>query len=250
MSDSLSNGFLPQHARHIKPNLDATAFELFNRAVVITESSLWAMSTRNAGTLINTTLQVSNFGDADLVGSMVTWKVETVLGERVCHAEPAAIHTPVPVGANTQVGQAVCTLPRPKPGAPPVAVTLSAFILKPDGAVVAQNHWPNMLTVFPDFSLGPSPTPIYTGDAQSASSCPYSDCKPLPAGGAAKAGAVVFATEVSTDVAAAAQQGATVVLMASADAFTTASNAFDMSVWNCKRQNTSAVVNLQPISSA
>ena len=123
MSDSLSNGFLPQHARHIKPNLDATAIKLFNRAVVITESSLWAMSTRNAGgTLtINTTLQVSNFGDADLVGSMVTWKVETVLGERVCHVEPAAIHTPVPVGANTQVGQAVCTVPRPKPGAPPVA---------------------------------------------------------------------------------------------------------------------------------
>ena len=49
MSDSLSNGFLPQHARHIKPNLDATAIKLFNRAVVITESSLWAMSTRNAG---------------------------------------------------------------------------------------------------------------------------------------------------------------------------------------------------------
>ena len=199
---------------------------------------------------INTTLQVSNFGDVDLVGSMVTWKVETVFGEHVCLAEPAAIHTPVPMGANNPVGQVVCTLPRPKPGAPPVAVTLSAFILKPDGAVVAENHWHNMFTVFPEFSLGLSSTPIYTGDAQSASGCPYSDCKPLSAGGAVKAGAVVFATEVSTDVAAAAQKGATVVLMASADAFTTASNAFDMSVWNCKhapRYRWHSLVNLQPI---
>lgn len=203
----------------LKPSLNVTAIRRFNSPVVLLAPNFWRLSSSTepprAGGILNTSLQLSNFGDRSYAKheTRLHWRV-MLGGKTVC--QDSQMMGPIALGKLTPSVFISCGIPTMAHDAAPLPVTLSASVdlVAGTGGSLATNEWEHMLSVFPEYVHRPAAFEVYTSGI-GPTQCPYSSCRALKNDSVLAPNAVVLsAANLSPVALAAASRGATLVIAA------------------------------------